>query len=581
MDISFEVWFILWVQAILAIAVLTLALASRKARKSQQPFLKAFTELKYIVLLATLVAVTALGYQWLFQTQPKIMQVNGLVQKGNQLVWQDMTKPIEVIYSHPLNTKDIKIDMTADSEGEWQYTPNFPGSAFITKLVYTPKVTATPDRKADLYISGHRGLMMQGEVSDDNVDFSTAKFEDATESPLQQAEENNSVAVSERLVFEFPGSQETFARYSFEFEPKLAGVAQWSGSSLTQAQLEFLPAENINAQTKYSVNVYRESIKTDLESGEVVSATGINGWKSFTWQPEKDIAAKTDSPTVVSFTPRISEGDVAITADIFIEFAGEIENADEIKQSFMLEPAAQGVLYWRDNSLIYDTSEDFRHSTSYKVSFVDTAGEKRSWRFTTSRDKFVLNVPLISQVLRFECNVAAARMLLAYQGINMSFDDFFAKLPKQNVPYNAARNTWGNPNLGYVGDVTGKNKGYGVYWEPIAQTVEQISGKNVEIRRNWNLEDMLGVVESGSPVQIWWQNARSTPTDMTWRTPDGQEIKAINGMHSEVVVGWVGAKSNPDAIIVNDPWRGHREVKTADFLGLWALFDNTGIYIER
>jgi uncharacterized protein YvpB len=65
-----------------------------------------------------------------------------------------------------------------------------------------------------------------------------------------------------------------------------------------------------------------------------------------------------------------------------------------------------------------------------------------------------------------------------------------------------------------------------------------------------------------------------------WTTSDGKTIKGLNGMHSEVVVGFEGSAKNPTHIYTNDPWRGkNRKYTIETFKRLWGNFDNTAIVV--
>jgi uncharacterized protein YvpB len=77
---------------------------------------------------------------------------------------------------------------------------------------------------------------------------------------------------------------------------------------------------------------------------------------------------------------------------------------------------------------------------------------------------------------------------------------------------------------------------------------------------------------------LWWQNGRSAKDVLSWQTPAGKQIEAVNGMHSELVVGFEGGQESPEYILVNDPWRGFRRVHINEFTELWKLYSNTAIF---
>jgi uncharacterized protein YvpB len=90
--------------------------------------------------------------------------------------------------------------------------------------------------------------------------------------------------------------------------------------------------------------------------------------------------------------------------------------------------------------------------------------------------------------------------------------------------------------------------------------------------RNASLTDVLNEVEQGNPVMVWAQNLWSTPTDISWTATDGTSVYAISGMHSYVVKGYNGTKTNPTSIIVNDPWRGTWSIATTNFTRVFNYF---------
>ncbi len=291
---------------------------------------------------------------------------------------------------------------------------------------------------------------------------------------------------------------------------------------------------------------------------------------------------------------------IKVDRDLEVIFNQEIDKKSA-ENKFSLMPFVNGEITWRDENnkdgsstqtLIFTPAQNLNFNTTYTIEFdqgiksiygIDSQ-EEFVIKFTTSDETFELAVPLIRQEEQFECNVTATSMVLKYYGIEKSKEEIYAALPKDPTPYNEAANTWGNPHEGFVGDITGEEKGYGIYWEPIIDYINSNFGPSTshkleaKAHRNWNLKALLTEVkEEQAPVIVWWQNGRSTPTDISWNTHDGEYIKAVNGMHSEVVIGFVGPIDDPKYILLNDPWRGHRQMPIAEFKALWGYFDNTSV----
>lgn len=194
--------------------------------------------------------------------------------------------------------------------------------------------------------------------------------------------------------------------------------------------------------------------------------------------------------------------------------------------------------------------------------------------------KFELPVRLYRQELQYECNLTATRMVLDYYQVGRSQSEILAQLPRDTTPFNAEQNIWGNPHSSFVGDVSGKTRGYGVYWEPLAAYLEGQLGRTVEARTGWTRAQVLAEVQAGRPVVLWWQNGVDTPTDTSWQTSSGETVKTVNGMHSEVLIGWYGEIDSPQYLLVNDPWRGRRLLTVAEFDALWKILDNAALVVR-
>jgi len=229
----------------------------------------------------------------------------------------------------------------------------------------------------------------------------------------------------------------------------------------------------------------------------------------------------------------------------------------------------------------------WQYDTRYEVTInpgVKTAGGAfldRVYRysFTTVPLKFALNVPIFKQQNTFACFSAAAKMVLGFYGINMSEEEIRGQIGYDPTERNFVTNRWGDPNKGIVGTVDGSGEGgYGAHWQPVADMLA--SHRQVEVKRNWNVPAMLAEVKAGHPVMVWWGNGVWPARELNWRNSEGEPVRAVNGMHVEVVKGWTGDQNNPDLILTNDPWRGERQYDLNRFLSLWKWFDNTGVIVK-
>lgn len=242
-------------------------------------------------------------------------------------------------------------------------------------------------------------------------------------------------------------------------------------------------------------------------------------------------------------------------------------------QRFSITPEVKGkTVVHGNNSLDFTPEKQFAFNTRYTITLAPgiesvyglPSDKPQTIAFTTQADEIALAVPFYKQQESFTCNIAAARMMLAYRGVNV--DE--AKL--KSLTGNGGKRGSGNPHKGYIDD-------YGTYWEPIEKAVSAY--RPHRMITSGKIEDIIAELKKGNPVMIWGQNGWSDPHDLSWTTPDGIYIKAVNGMHSSVVRGFVGPDTNPTHVLLNDPWRGQYTIGVKEFMRRWSFF-NVAMVVE-
>jgi uncharacterized protein YvpB len=179
------------------------------------------------------------------------------------------------------------------------------------------------------------------------------------------------------------------------------------------------------------------------------------------------------------------------------------------------------------------------------------------------------------------CEAATLKMVLNYHGVEVSESEIIQKLPFDPTPKSdqpeQVGGTWGNPHLGFVGNIDGKMPidGYGVYWEPIA--VIASNWKRAGIIKDGLAEDLTENILQGRPVIVWGYLGRGKP--LSWVTPDGNKIFAVNGEHTRVVYGFRGSAENPDGFFVMDPVYGHSYWEKNIFMRNWDAFGRMGVVV--
>ena len=185
--------------------------------------------------------------------------------------------------------------------------------------------------------------------------------------------------------------------------------------------------------------------------------------------------------------------------------------------------------------------------------------------------RILLQVPLIDQLpaLYNGCEVTSLAMLLQFEHINVTNLTLAAEVKRDPTPLvtNSEGDivSWGNPNTGFVGSISGKEPGYGVYHGPIAALLNRyMPGQALDLTGS-NLATILATVASGRPV-IMWTTLNFQPANdwITWQSPTGP-VRATMTEHAVLFVGY----DKTDAF-VNDPLTGQLDAEPlASFRTSW------------
>lgn len=169
----------------------------------------------------------------------------------------------------------------------------------------------------------------------------------------------------------------------------------------------------------------------------------------------------------------------------------------------------------------------------------------------------MIEVPVIDQLpeLFNGCEVASLAMLLAAAGTPVDKMELAERVAKDMTPIvwseDGVIESWGNPNIGFVGDMTGETDGFGVYHGPIFQLLADILQGRAEDLTEQPFDKLLEAVAGGRQVVIW-TNINFTPETVmeTWLSDAGPVLMSWNE-HAVLLVGF-----DTDNFYVNDPYDG-------------------------
>lgn len=482
------------------------------------------------------------------------------------------TKNIDFGISEPI---DISLDLPNGNFVEWGFvfTPEIPADSFsiedlnetTIRLTFNQKLSQSTDYTLDIYRTPTKYNLSTKEISyrGEKSLVKTSKFK-TVDAPMIDSfsPTGGNIYTDEKVKAVFKQEMNTSSVESlFQITPETQGTFSWEDSKT----FIFSP-QTLSKNTEYTVTF---GAGTDSKAGGVLETP-----VSFTFS--------TIGYVKVSYlSPYNGQNSVSISTQINIVFDQPVDQ-NSAQEHFSINPNVGGSFSWSGNTMYYNLNSNLSYQTSYYINIskgiktiygLDSISDFNS-TFTTESQVFSLNLPQIYQTHTFTCNITAARMALAYRGVNISDEQVVSFFGYDPTPHDTVNNIWGNPYSQYVGTF---ESGYGVYWDPIASAIRNY--RPADTHTGWNLTDMLKEVHNGNPVVIWGQNGWSQPNNISWHTPGGQYIYAIQGMHSEVVKGFIGTPEDPSYILLNDPWRGNRQYTVSHFMYLWGFFNYSAVVV--
>ncbi|MGQ7890674.1 C39 family peptidase [Paenibacillus sp. WC2504] len=169
------------------------------------------------------------------------------------------------------------------------------------------------------------------------------------------------------------------------------------------------------------------------------------------------------------------------------------------------------------------------------------------------------------------CEITSLAMLTNYLKLPYDRQQLIDMLAKDETPLQQDEDNsiliWGDPNLGFVGDITGKQMGYGVYHKPIADVLNEISHGQALDLTGEAFSKVEKQVSLDYPVIIWTTSS-FTPVDnwVEWKTKDGNTVHATFEEHAVLLVGY-----DEENVYINNPLNGEKAVKIAKqpFISSW------------
>ena len=186
-----------------------------------------------------------------------------------------------------------------------------------------------------------------------------------------------------------------------------------------------------------------------------------------------------------------------------------------------------------------------------------------------------LNLPFHRQEHALSCEAASLKTALAAFGLDIPEAEVLRALPFERTPRSGA--VWGDPEKGFVGNIDGRMlvDGYGVYAGPI--TKAGLRWRRTEALSGATPQDLTAHLAAGRPVVVWGYVGRGNA--VSWLTPEGKRVNAVNGEHTRVVYGFSGPPENPSGLFLIDPVYGHAYWDIDTFMQQWERLGRMAVAV--
>lgn len=194
----------------------------------------------------------------------------------------------------------------------------------------------------------------------------------------------------------------------------------------------------------------------------------------------------------------------------------------------------------------------------------------------------LLDAPIYRQhpELPSGCEITSLSMLLNFAGVAKSKMDLLSEMPVDMTPMtqnpDGSPAYWGNPNTGFVGEISGKGRGFGIYHTALFPVLKNNIPGAVDLTRG-SFEELELKLSEGIPSMVWTTINFQVPDKwVTWDTPTGP-IKTTFMEHAVLLVGY-----DDQYVYVNDPWTGKKQfaVERQQFLKTWEAMGKQALSYE-
>ncbi|HLC94140.1 MAG TPA: Ig-like domain-containing protein [Patescibacteria group bacterium] len=475
------------------------------------------------------------------------------------------SKPFEIVFNTPIDMNKLIVNTSPETKGIWRKKTYASFIPFGRKVSFAPLSSYEENQKVMVYLSNISKPFSKKFGSEYLLEFYAPKNPVVIGISPPHGTKNVSITPDVSIMLS------SYDTRSVSWDVDMSPLNSFNVMRRFDNVVRLLLEKPLQPDTQYTVTITKTPIIYEIKNNTTIKRGKKKETYTFSFRTTNTDSTYSFKPSeterhivVSSSSPQDLEDEISVSSPIIITFDQEV--ATESAQShFSISPYIDGSFSWIGKTMTFVPTSPFAFNIAYtaevkkgvtSINGLDLNNDFR-FQFKTAPKQFILDVPYHKQEENFTCNIAALRMLLSYRGTQID-----EKTLKNDIGQSGSRGN-GNPYEKYV-------KGYGVYWDPILMEAQKYRGS--QLFKDWTIRDIIAEVRKNNPVMVWGQNGWSHPHEISWETPDGTYVYAINGMHSYVVKGYIGDAQNPTHIVVNDPWRGVKNLPIDQFIKLWNYF---------
>jgi uncharacterized protein YvpB len=229
---------------------------------------------------------------------------------------------------------------------------------------------------------------------------------------------------------------------------------------------------------------------------------------------------------------------------------------------------------------------------SSAIAYADMPGAKQPIILTASSPAPSLSPPASSAIVEAPvlrqypelpsgCEITSLTMMFQYYGISISKMELLPELKRDTTPLrrnpDGSAAYWGNPNSGFVGEITGTSKGFGIYHGALFELQRKYIPTAVDLTGQ-PFDKLEQQLREGIPSVVWTTINYQMPDKwVVWDTPIGP-IQTTFMEHAVLLVGF-----DQQYVYVNDPISGQSKVKIgkAQFLETWEAMGRQALSYKK